>query len=69
MCFPHSGGGPSAFSTWPQFFEDRFLGSTELGATVSGQKSNFNTAKNESVSAKSARRYESFVARMPKWSS
>eukprot|EP00435_Cladocopium_sp_Y103_P032967 s2175_g8.t1 len=23
VCFPHSGGGPSAFSTWPQFFEDR----------------------------------------------
>lgn len=22
VCFPHSGGGPSAFSTWPQFFED-----------------------------------------------
>ena len=22
VCFPHSGGGPSAFSTWPQYFED-----------------------------------------------
>eukprot|EP00434_Breviolum_minutum_P043558 symbB.v1.2.038836.t1/scaffold6198.1/size20156/1 len=25
VCFPHSGGGPSAFSTWPQYFEDALV--------------------------------------------
>ncbi|CAK9111706.1 S-acyl fatty acid synthase thioesterase, partial [Durusdinium trenchii] len=25
VCFPHSGGGPSAFSAWPEVFEDALV--------------------------------------------
>lgn len=38
VCFPHSGGGPSAFSTWPQYFED------SKSAVKNGPQGNMNLA-------------------------